>query len=84
MRYTVLFKPSAKRQFESLDASVRERIAAKISALAENPFPAGCKKLTGDEAYRIRIGDWRVIFDVLESEIVVLVLRIGHRREVYR
>jgi mRNA interferase RelE/StbE len=53
--------------------------------LAENPYPPGCKKLAGDEGFwRIRVGDYRVVYTVIQSKLVVLVVKIGHRREVYR
>ncbi len=85
MTYTILFKPSAKKAFDRLPLDVRRRIASKINGLAQNPFPPGIVKLAGEEsAYRIRIGDYRVIYDVLKEKVVVLVLRIGHRGEVYR
>jgi mRNA interferase RelE/StbE len=85
MTYTVLFKPSAKKAYGRLPLDARRRIASKINGLAQNPFPPGVVKLAGEEnTYRIRIGDYRVIYDVLQERVIVLVLRIGHRREVYR
>jgi mRNA interferase RelE/StbE len=56
-----------------------------VEALDENPFPAGSRKLKGEErAYRIRVGDYRIIYDVLRDVLVVLVLSVGHRKDVYR
>ncbi|MFI5116312.1 MAG: type II toxin-antitoxin system RelE/ParE family toxin [Terriglobales bacterium] len=79
------FVESAARSLKKLPAGPRLRIGARIEALADNPHPPGTRKMTGEEhAYRIRIGDYRVVYDVLEDVIVVLVLRIGHRKDVYR
>jgi mRNA interferase RelE/StbE len=83
--YSIRFAESAARSLKKLPASPRGRIAAKIDALANNPYPPGTRKMTGeDHAYRIRVGDYRVVYDVFEDAIVVLVLRIGHRKDVYR
>lgn len=85
MPYTILFKPSAKKALNQLECATKKKISARIDALAENPFPPGVRKIHGDEnAYRIRVGDYRIIYDILHKRLVVLILRIGHRREVYR
>lgn len=84
MRYTVLVAPSAKRQIAKLAPPVRNRVATKIDALADNPRPPDMKKLVGDAGYRVRVGDWRIIYEIRDREVVVLVLRVGHRREIYR
>lgn len=85
MPYTILFKPSAKKALEQLERTTRKKIASRIDGLAENPFPVGVRKISGEEtAYRIRVGDYRIIYDVLHKNLVVLILRIGHRREIYR
>ena len=84
-RYSIRFVESAARSLKKLPVGPRLRIAARIEALADNPYPPGNRKMAGEEhAYRIRIGDYRVVYDVLEEVIVVLVLRIGHRKDVYR
>jgi mRNA interferase RelE/StbE len=84
-RYSIRFVESAARSLNKLPVGARVRIAARIEALADNPYPPGTRKMAGEEhAYRIRIGDYRVVYDVLEDAIVVLVLRIGHRKDVYR
>jgi len=86
MAYALLFKPLALRQLESLPREVvQRRVAVKIEMLCEDPTPAGCKRIVGlDDTWRIRIGDYRVVYQVQRSVLVVLVLKIGHRREVYR
>ncbi len=84
-RYGIRFAESAARSLRRLPAGVRDRIAVKIEALANNPYPPGTRKITGEEhSYRIRIGDYRVVYDVLEDAVVVMVLRAGHRKDVYR
>ena len=84
-RYTIRFGTSAARALQRLDVSLRVRISRAIDALADNPFPPSARKLRGEErSYRIRIGDYRVVYDVLEEVVVVLILRIGHRKDVYR
>jgi mRNA interferase RelE/StbE len=85
MAYAVQFKPIASRQFDSLPREIQKRVALKIDALRDNPNPAGCKKLTGlPDVWRIRVGDYRVVYQVQGQTCIVLVLKIGHRREVYR
>jgi mRNA interferase RelE/StbE len=81
----VLITPSAKRQLESLPEKVRDRIDKRIWALGENPRPHGSVALEGESGlYRIRVGDYRVIYLIQDKKLVVLIVRIGHRREVYR
>ena len=85
MAYAIQFKPSAVRQLEELPRPTRNRIAHKIETLRDDPFPAGCKKLAAlRDTWRVRVGDYRVIYQVQRGILVVLVLTVGHRREVYR
>ena len=85
MAYEVAFKPSAFRSLANFPIAAQKRILVKIESLAENPFPPGVKKLRGDEnLYRIRVGDYRVICQVQSELLLVLVLRIGHRKEIYQ
>jgi mRNA interferase RelE/StbE len=84
-RYSVQFAPSAGRDLAALDKPVQRRVAARIDALAENPRPAGVTKLQGEaNAWRIRVGDYRILYTIEDRRLVVLVIKIGHRREVYR
>jgi mRNA interferase RelE/StbE len=82
--FTVLFTASATKSFHALSAEVQGRMKPKIDALASNPHPPGAKKLQGEEAYRIRVGDYRVVYEIKGKQLIVLVLRIGHRRDIYR
>jgi len=83
--YTVQVLPSAQRQIAKLDPPIRRRIAAAIDDLADDPRPSGSKKLQGSEnTWRIRVGDYRILYVIHDRQAVVLVIEIGHRREVYR
>jgi len=83
--YKVLFKPSADRALQKLPHDVERRIVGETSLLARNPRPAGAVKLTGDEnLWRIRIGNYRVVYEIHDDRLVVLVLRVAHRKDAYR
>jgi mRNA interferase RelE/StbE len=84
MRYSVRLKPSADRALSKLARDVQARILGKLEQLAENPFPAGVEKMQEEPGYRVRVGDYRIVYDVLHNELTVFVIRIGHRREIYR
>jgi mRNA interferase RelE/StbE len=85
MAYRVEFATSAVREFKGLERPMQRRIAVRIDQLATNPLPADVKKLTGKpDHYRIRIGEYRVIYTIEKKRVVVLVLKIAHRRDVYR
>jgi mRNA interferase RelE/StbE len=82
--YSVVIKSSAQKELDALDDAVFRRIDRKILALAENPRPAGCKKLKGyKDQWRIRIGDWRVVYVIDDSAKFVSITRVAHRREAY-
>lgn len=86
MSYAVSLSSKAARQFRKLDRKAQVRIAAVIDLLAANPRPPAAKALTGRSrnAYRVRVGDFRVVYEVQDQRLLVLVVRIGHRRDVYR
>jgi mRNA interferase RelE/StbE len=82
--YTVVLKSSAQKELDALDDAVFRRVDRKILTLAENPRPTGCKKLKGyKDQWRIRIGDWRVVYLIDDFAKRVSVTRVAHRREVY-
>ena len=84
-RYRVELSPKAQRQLRALPKGVQGRIDAKILALADNPRPPGVTKLQGQEdRYRIRVGDYRVIYCIDDKTLLVLVVEIANRREAYR
>jgi mRNA interferase RelE/StbE len=83
--YAITFARSARKELEALDASLVGRIFPKIKLLAEEPRPAGCRKLVGEQRlWRIRVGDYRVIYAIDDQQEVIDVIAIRHRREAYR
>ena len=83
--YEVRLLVTARGQLLRVPKRIRSRLRDTIRALAADPRPAGCKKLTGGTDYfRIRVGDYRVLYEVRDRDVLVLVIKIGHRREVYR
>ena len=85
MLYSIQFTPHAQRDFAALERGARQRLRRRIDRLAEDPFPVGSRKLHAEEPfYRIRVGDYRVIYQVSTVQLVVIVVKIGHRREIYR
>ena len=85
MLYSIQFTPRAQRDFCALDRAIQQRLRRRIDRLAEDPFPVGAKKLHAEEPfYRIRVSDYRVIYQVKATELVVIVVKIDHRKEVYR
>ncbi|MHC4972306.1 MAG: type II toxin-antitoxin system RelE family toxin [Planctomycetota bacterium] len=84
-RYELLIKPSAVREIERIETKrERQRVVRRIGSLAEDPRPPGCEKLTGREQYRVRQGSHRVVYAVDDDARTVLVVKVGHRRDVYR
>ena len=84
MRYSVDILRSAQKQLKKVNRQEQARIISAIESLADNPRPEGCRKLSGRPAWRIRIGAYRVIYEVNDTELCILVVTIGHRRDVYR
>jgi mRNA interferase RelE/StbE len=85
LNYRIEFASSAVREFKALERPVQRRIATRVDALAADPFPPDVKKLQGaPDHYRIRVGDYRVIYRVEKKIVTIVVVKIGHRREVYR
>ena len=84
MAYTVLVERYALKQILKLDKKIIPEIKAAIASLAHNPRPNGFKKLKGEDAYRIRIGDYRIIYEIDDDIILVTVISAGHRKNIYR
>ena len=82
--YRLLIKPSAAKELEVLPPKDRRRVATKIQHLASEPRPAGTEKLSGQEKYRLRQGNHRVLCSVDDAQLAVTIVKIGHRRDVYR
>lgn len=85
-RYKVLIKPSAAAELESVGQKKdRQRLVGLIESLAENPRPVGCEKLSGQkDRYRVREGAYRVVYSIEDKSLVVVVVKVGHRKNVYR
>ncbi|OGT36191.1 MAG: addiction module antitoxin [Gammaproteobacteria bacterium RBG_16_51_14] len=84
-RYRVLIKPSAVKEIEAISRKKdRQHIAQKIKQLSGNPRPPGCQKLSGQDRYRIRHGQYRIVYSIEDRELIVYVVKAGHRKDVYR
>jgi len=83
-KYSILIKPSAVKEIENIPKKDRLRIIQKIQELAVNPRPGGCEKLTGENRYRIRRGVYRIVYSVSDRNLLVVVVKVGHRRDVYK
>lgn len=83
-RYELRFRPAALRQLRKLDSQIARRIKSTTETLRTEPRPPGVKALTGQRGWlRIRVGDYRIVYEVRDSELVVLVIQIGHRSQIY-
>ena len=85
MAYSILLAPPAERQLKALTEPLQKRIVKCLKSLRENPRPHGIKKLAGEEdLYRIREGNYRIVYTIQDKKLIVLVVKIGDRKEVYR
>ena len=82
--YEIQFLPSARKELERISSPHHDRILAAITALADDPRPVGCVKLAGQQAYRIRVGNYRVIYQIADAKLIIVIVKVGHRRDVYR
>jgi mRNA interferase RelE/StbE len=82
--YELKFKKSVARDLRPFPKQDVKRIMQHIRSLADDPRPAGCEKLSGQERYRVRKGAYRIIYEIENARLTVLVVKVGHRREVYR
>ena len=84
-RYEVLIKPSALKELESVGTrKLRRNLVEHVEALADNPRPQGCPKLAGGDRYRVRCGTYRIVYSVDDERRIVLVVKVGHQKDVYR
>jgi mRNA interferase RelE/StbE len=81
--YSLRIRLSAAKELEAVPLRDRKRLIAKIRRLAQEPRPSGCEKLSGDEKYRLRQGDYRILYSVDDTDSTVVVVKLGHRRDVY-
>jgi len=84
MTYTVSILRRAQKELQRLPSEDYERVREAMRALAHNPRPAGCLALTSRAGWRIRVGDYRVIYEIYDAPRTVTILHVGHRRDVYR
>ena len=85
MTYSIEIKQSAQKELAKLPASIADKVIKQIRALADDPRPNGCKKLVGtDYTYRIRINDYRVVYSIFNQQLIIQVIKIGHRKAIYK
>ncbi len=83
--YKIEWKQSAKKELKKLDKQIVPRILQAVENLVDNPYPSGSKKLIGsDSIYRIRVGDYRIVYNIKSSVLIIEIIKVGHRREIYR
>jgi mRNA interferase RelE/StbE len=84
MAHSIKIERTARKRIASLEVGLQRRILQAIEGLAENPRPSGCKKLRGREEYRVRVGDYRVVYEVRDDLLIVLIVRVAHRGDAYK
>ena len=85
MAYSIHIKPSSAKGISKLPRSIQRRVGEALDGLALTPRPSGCGKLAGlDDLYRVRVGDYRILYQIRDKELIVLVVSVAHRREAYR
>jgi mRNA interferase RelE/StbE len=82
--YRVFFKSSVEMDFSTIPKNDVKRILDRIKTLEYNPRPKGCEKLTGQEKYRLRQGRYRIVYSIQDDELTVWVVKVGHRKDIYR
>jgi mRNA interferase RelE/StbE len=82
--YNIFFKKSVWKDFEPITKEDLERILTRITMLSQDPRPPGCEKLTGQERYRLRQGRYRIVYSIQDDEHTVWVVKVGHRKDIYR
>ena len=85
MKHTVVITRSPQKALDRLESDMYARITRKLEELEDNPRPMGVEKLSGrEDLYRVRVGNWRIVYAIQDQELIVLVVKVAHRREVYR
>jgi mRNA interferase RelE/StbE len=82
--YRVFFRVSVEKDLIAIPKSDLKKILQRIKTLSENPRPPGCEKLTGQERYRVRQGRYRIVYSIQERELTVWIVKVGHRKDIYR
>jgi mRNA interferase RelE/StbE len=84
MKYTLLLGRTAETELDRLPDLIQARLSKRILSLGNDPRPQGCKKLSGRPEYRVRVGDYRIVYSIDDGERTVRVIAVGHRGEIYR
>jgi mRNA interferase RelE/StbE len=82
--YEIYFKESVWKELRKVPKNYLKKILSRIEKLGSDPRPVGCEKLTGHELYRVRQGNYRIVYSIQDNELTVWVIKVGHRKEVYR
>ena len=82
--YKIFFKKSVEKDFNVIPKKDLKKILERIETLAEDPRPPGCEKLTGQQRYRLRQGRYRILYSIQDDELTVWVVKVGHRKDIYR
>jgi mRNA interferase RelE/StbE len=82
--YKIFFKKSVQKDLSSIPKKFLKKILSRIENLGEDPRPAGCEKLTGQERYRLRQGRYRILYSIQDDELTIWIVKVGHRKDVYR
>ncbi|MDA0349124.1 MAG: type II toxin-antitoxin system RelE/ParE family toxin [Verrucomicrobia bacterium] len=82
--YRIEIKKSAGKELQKIKGKDQERIIERIRGLAQEPRPSGSKKLSGEEKYRIRQGDYRILYQIFDETVLIVIVNVGHRRDVYK
>ena len=82
--YKIFFKKSVQKDFDAIPKKDLKKILNRIETLTEDPRPPGCEKLTGQQRYRLRQGRYRILYSIQDDELAVWVVKVGHRKDIYR
>ena len=82
--YKILIKPSAVKELKKIPQKYLKKVVDKIYSLASDPRPPGCEKLTNEEVYRIRYGIYRILYTIEDDKLIIIVIKVGHRKDVYK
>ena len=82
--YEICFKESVWKDLCKIPKTNLKRILARIDILSKNPRPMGCEKLTGEALYRVRQGNYRIVYSIQDNELTVWIIKVGHRKDIYR
>jgi mRNA interferase RelE/StbE len=82
--YEILFKESVCKDLKKVPGTDLKRILSRVEKLGDDPRPMGCEKLTGEELYRVRQGNYRIVYSIQDNELMICIIKVGHRKDVYR